>query len=258
MSRTIAVVLTFVLLGASAVVVSYSSRPATIDSSVRSAKQRARQVLNQQRVATLSDNTIPTVSGRRVSDRFPNIDLIDHRGRQLRFYDDLVRDRAVCIVFFYTRCTGSCPGTTATLKRLRKNLKHEFAADELTFISLTLEPDVDTPEELQEYMARYGIQDDNSLPDWVYATGNFEELDRLRRSLGVYDLDPIIDADKTEHAAIMTFGNDRTNRWAALPAEMKTSYLTKALTRIAGNSDRQRYSAAAKLGDVARQNVHVK
>lgn len=195
------------------------------------------------RVSLLSDEEIETVKGPRISDRFPNIDLIDHRGRNLKFYDDLVEDRAVCIVFFYTRCTGSCPGTTVTLKHLREGLKDEFHGEEMTFISLTLEPDVDTPEELQEYMARYGIKDDPNLPEWIYATGNYEELDGLRRSLGVYDLDPIIDADKTEHAAILTFGNDRTDRWAALPTGLKKSYLVDTIIRITGNSERQRYAS---------------
>lgn len=198
------------------------------------------------RVSLLNDDKIKGVRGPRISDRFPNIDLIDHRGRQLKFYDDLVEDRAVCIVFFYTRCTGSCPGTTVTLKHLREGLKNEFKGEEMTFISLTLEPDVDTPEELREYMDRYGIKDNPDLPEWIYATGDYEELDELRRSLGVYDLDPIIDADKTEHAAILTFGNDRTNRWAALPTGLKKSYLVDTIIRITGNSERQRYASALK------------
>lgn len=204
------------------------------------------------RIVILATTQIPAVSGTRTSDRFPNIDLLDHRGRHLKFYDDLLRDRCVCIVFFYTRCTGSCPGTTVTLKQLRRKLKNEFAADEFTFISLTLEPDIDTPEELREYMARYQIEDDESLPDWVYATGDYEELDRLRRSLGVYDLDPIIDADKSEHAAIITFGNDRTNRWAALPTGIKPGYLTDTIIRIAGNTERQRYATAVAGGPVQK------
>ena len=197
------------------------------------------------RTASLSSAPIATVTGPRVSDRFPNIDLIDHRGRRVKFYDDLVKDRCVCIVFFYTRCTGSCPGTTTTLKRVRAALKDEFTNKEFAFISLTLEPDVDTPEELREYMDLYGVRDEATQPDWIYATGDFNELDDLRRSLGVYDLDPIIDADKTEHAAIITFGNDRTNRWAALPTGLKTDYLTDTLIRIVGDSQRQCYGAAA-------------
>ncbi len=196
------------------------------------------------RAATLETYRIPTVEGPRVSDRFPNTDLIDQHGRKLKFYDDLVKDHSVCIVFFYTRCVGSCPGTTVTLKQIRKAIADEFPNDEFRFISLTLEPDVDSPEELQEYMDRYHISEDPSLPEWIYATGKFDEVDHLRRELGVYDLDPIIDADKTEHAAIVTFGNDRTNRWAALPVGMGVGKVAETIVRITGNTPRQRYTTA--------------
>ncbi len=203
----------------------------------------------QSRMTGLNTEQIPAATGARTSDRFPNIELLDHRGRHLKFYDDLVRDRSVCIVFFYTRCTGSCPGTTVALKQLRENLRGEFPAEDFAFISLTLEPEVDTAEELREYMARYQIDnDDETLPDWVYATGDYEELDGLRRSLGVYDLDPDIDANKAEHAAIITFGNDRTNRWAALPTGIQPGYLTDTIIRIAGNSQRQRYASVIAAG----------
>ena len=207
------------------------------------------ELMNAQRVSTLAETTIPAVRGPRVSDRFPNISLVNHRGENIQFYDDLVKDRSVCIVFFYTRCVGSCPGTTVALKHLRRELASEFDNENLKLISLTLEPDIDSPEELREYMDRYGIDDDPSLPDWVYATGDFEELDTLRRSLGVYDLDPIIDADKTEHAAILTFGNDRTDRWAALPVGMNRSDMIKAMVRILGNNSRQSYREVAKISE---------
>lgn len=197
----------------------------------------------RERVHELSDNRIPTVEGSRVSDKFSNIRLLDQHGRHLRFYDDLIKDRSVCIVFFYTRCTGSCPGTTVSLKKIRKAIASEFPGDDFKFISLTLEPDVDTPDELQEYMDRYRISDDPNLPEWIYATGDFEEVDGLRRELGVYDLDPVIDADKTEHAAIVTFGNDRTDRWAALPVGMGERKVAETIVRITGNTNRQRYAS---------------
>jgi len=42
----------------------------------------------------------------RYSDKFPDIELVDHEGRKHRFYSDLVRDRIVVIQFLYTVCTG--------------------------------------------------------------------------------------------------------------------------------------------------------
>jgi protein SCO1/2 len=210
------------------------------------ADRLALEAFNLERVNSFSAEEYEDVEGDRVSDRFPDIDLIDHRGRSLQFYSDLVEDRCVCLIYFYTRCVGSCPVTTQVVKKLRKDLAEEFSNDEFLFVSLTLEPEVDSPEELQTYMKIHEIEDNENLPDWIYATGDFEELDSLRRTLGLYDLDPIIDADKTEHAAILTFGNDRLDRWAALPVDMNYDQLKQAMIRIMGSSPRQRYASAAQ------------
>ncbi len=208
---------------------------------------------NNIRVASLSTDDYETVLDARVSDRFPDIDLLDHRGRKLQFYTDLVEDRCVCIIYFYTRCVGSCPITTQVVKKLRKDMAETFG-DDLLFVSLTLEPEVDSPQELQTYMKLHGIEDDPDLPEWIYATGDFEELDALRRNLGIYDIDPIIDADKTEHAAILTFGNDRLDRWAALPVGMDYRQLKSAMTRIMGNNERQRYQSVVQYREAMMQN----
>jgi protein SCO1/2 len=192
----------------------------------------------------LPSTRYPTVTGSRVSDKFGDVELIDQSGTKVSFYSDLVMDRCVCIVFFYTRCEGSCPTTMLTLKRLRHDLSLTFDEEEMVFVALTLEPEVDTPEELQAYMDRYEIKPEEKQAGWVFATGSFEDIEGLRRSLGIYDLDPIIDADKTEHASIVTFGNDRLDRWAALPADMDYKQLLTGMTRTMGNSRSQAFPEA--------------
>ena len=44
------------------------------------------------------------VNGKRA---FPNITLVNHRGENVRFYDDLIKDRRVFVYFIYTRCEGT-------------------------------------------------------------------------------------------------------------------------------------------------------
>jgi hypothetical protein len=74
-----------------------------------------------------------------------------------------------------------------------------------------------------------------------------EQLEQLRRPLGLFKLDAARDADKTEHAATLTFGNDRLNRWSALPVGMNDDQLQSAMCRMMGNSARQRYSAVSQF-----------
>src|SRR5262245_60055314 len=54
---------------------------------------------------------------------FPNVVLQTHEGKEVRLYDDLIRDKAVTINFMYTQCAdGQCPLITANLVRVQKLL----------------------------------------------------------------------------------------------------------------------------------------
>ena len=47
--------------------------------------------------------------------RFPNTLLTTHEGKQVKFYDDLVRDKVVAVNMMYTECKGICPGSRKVL-----------------------------------------------------------------------------------------------------------------------------------------------
>src|SRR5437867_2245507 len=71
---------------------------------------------------------------------FPNLALTPHEGRQVRFYDDLIKDKIVTINFMYKQCEdGRCPVTTANLVRVQKLLGSRVGHDILTY-SFTLAP----------------------------------------------------------------------------------------------------------------------
>ena len=235
------------LLGGSAAVflITLQSREALRHESAENVQQLPSR--NEARVAELSIDPFVAEEGSRSSARFPNVQLVDQSGRKVRFYDDVVRNRSVCINFFYTQCNGNCPGTTSTIKKLRRDLAAQFDNDALVLISISLDPENDQPEALERDRKAYGIIDNSDLPAWYFATGDKEELEQLRRSLGLFELDATRDADKTEHAATLTFGNDRVNRWSALPVGMNYDQLKTAMCRMMGNSARQRYSSVSQF-----------
>ena len=176
----------------------------------------------------------PRTRSGKVSERFPNIVLRTQCGTQVRFYDDIVKDRIVLINFMYTTCSDICPGTTQNLVEVYDYLAGRMGRDML-MLSISIDPEVDTPDALM----RYTVIFDGPKPGWLFLTGDYAEIDRLRRSLGVYDLDPVVDADKTQHSGILTFGNDRTNQWAALPAMMDSKGLARTILRITRDPKRK-------------------
>lgn len=160
--------------------------------------------------------------------RFPNPALVDQDGRTVRFYDDLVRGRVVMVNFSYTRCAGACPRATAQLLAVQRLLGDRFGRD-FTLLTLSLDPEHDTPEAMRRYLAAHGAR-----PGWSWLTGRREDIDAIRRFVGFTDRDPALDADRTRHTTLVLLGNDRTGRWSSMPALVRPEQIVEALFRTAG------------------------
>lgn len=167
-----------------------------------------------------------TVAGSRRP--FPNFRLVAHDGRKVRFYDDLVRGRLVLVNFAYTNCEGSCPVSLSVLLATRRLLATRLgAAPDL--VTVTLDPERDTPGVLARFVAGHG-----SPPGWTCVTGPAHALETLRRYLGFYDPDPRVDADRSQHGALVAIGDDRRGRWQVASTRASAPELAKLALRAAG------------------------
>ena len=177
--------------------------------------------------STLGENGGVHQASHRQSERFSSIALTTQHGEPVRFYDDLVRGRTVIVNLMYTSCGESCPADMAALAKLNELLGPRMGRD-ILMLSLSIDPVGDTPERLKAYWQTFGAK-----PGWLFLTGKPAAVDQLRRELGAYDLDPAIDADPRQHAGFITVGNDRSDRWTALPLHMHTRQLVGTILRIA-------------------------
>lgn len=176
-----------------------------------------------------------------ISDRYPDVGLTNQFGQPVRFHTDLVNGRAMIINTMYTSCEGTCPGTSATLQGLRDDLAPLFGRS-MVIASISIDPTRDSPAALREYAAAYGAdrpRDDRC--EWHFLTGAAAAIDRLRRGLGFFDLDPAVDADPSRHAAMLLIGNPPADRWATLPAGLRRPLLIETIRRVCGTSFEQRY-----------------
>ena len=90
------------------------------------------------------EQTLSAQARRRIQEQhLPNIVLTSHEGKQVRFYDDLVKGKAVTLNFFYTHCDEICPLVTANLAKVQKILGSQVGRD-IHMYSFTLKPEEDT------------------------------------------------------------------------------------------------------------------
>jgi protein SCO1/2 len=163
---------------------------------------------------------------RKQTDKLPNVLLKTQHGKAVRFYEDLVRDRTVLINLMYTGCGDICPANTAQLVALHERLGARVGAD-ITLLSVSIDPG-DSPERLERYWRAFGAR-----PGWLFLTGAPADVERLRRGLGLYDLDPGIDDDPAQHSGMLVVGNDRADQWLTLPVMTETDLLAVAVMRVA-------------------------
>src|SRR5262245_11530978 len=155
--------------------------------------------------------------------RLPNVRLVTHEGRHVRFYDDLVRDRKVVIMFMYAHCQGICLPVTHNLVEVQRRLGDRVGRD-LHFYSITLKPWQDTPEVLARYAEKNGVG-----PGWQFLTGRRHDCELLRRRLGFTDPDPVLDADPRNHAGNILYGNEPLMLWAACPGQANPDWIVTAI-----------------------------
>lgn len=143
------------------------------------------------------------VTGNDDADRqyFSDVKLKNQFGEEMRFYSDLLRDKVVVIDVFFARCTGSCPVMSTTMSRLQEHLGDHVGKD-VNLISITVDPEHDTPETLGDYADRFGAR-----RGWYFLSGAPEEVHQVLKRIGNDVGRP------DEHKTIMLVGNVPTRLW---------------------------------------------
>ena len=155
----------------------------------------------------------------------PNVELTTHEGKVVRFYDDLVKGRIVAINFMFATCREACLAATEHLVAAQRALRENMRQD-VRFLSISLEPESDTPERLRGYALAHGAG-----RGFYFLTGRRADVELLRHKLGAYDLDPVVDADRTQHAGIVILGNEPRARWKAISALSNPVRIRQAIER---------------------------
>jgi cytochrome oxidase Cu insertion factor (SCO1/SenC/PrrC family)/cytochrome c551/c552 len=138
---------------------------------------------------------------RRGAEFFTNLPVVNQDGQQLKFYDDLIKDKIVVVMFIYTSCTDICPLTTARMTVIEDKLGPLIGKD-FFIISMTVDPEVDTPEKLKAYSKAFATG-----PGWTFVTGKPEDIRAINHRLG--ERSKVL----SEHRNEIVLGNDVTGEW---------------------------------------------
>lgn len=157
-------------------------------------------------------------------ERFTNALLRTHEGKQVRFYDDLIRGRQVMINLMYASCEGFCPTVTAKLIKVYEAMKDRMGKD-LFLYSMTIKPEDDDPEALMHFAEMHNAL----LPGWTFLTGDPYDMETIRFRL--FRMDHIaIDLDPNSHTTSLRIINDATNRWVEVNPMVSMHTILKVIS----------------------------
>jgi protein SCO1 len=113
---------------------------------------------------------------------FSDLTWTDQDGQPFDF--TALAGRTVLVNFIFTRCPTVCPAQTAMLARVQARLEPSERRS-LQFVSVSLDPDHDTPEALHAFAQRHGL---HALP-WSFVRSSKPDLERLQQRLFLYAKD---------------------------------------------------------------------
>lgn len=134
----------------------------------------------------------------------PDVALIDTRRDHHQFQRALHgSERPLILQFIYTTCPGVCPLLSSLIADL------ESASDPSVAMfrrwSISIDPEHDTPERLDEYALTFG-----TVADWSLMTGASDDIDALRKSFDVYQY------NKMDHEPTTFVWPGRGDTWLRL------------------------------------------
>jgi protein SCO1/2 len=109
----------------------------------------------------------------------PELSLTTQDGQRLSLTE--LRGKVVAVTFIYASCTDTCPLLTAKMASLQAALGADFGP-KVFFLSITVDPERDTPAVLQRYAQGHGA----NFAGWAFLTGTLAEIRQVARRYGIY------------------------------------------------------------------------
>ncbi|MGJ8639811.1 MAG: SCO family protein [Opitutaceae bacterium] len=117
-------------------------------------------------------------------DYIPNFAMIDQDGEFMQIRE--LQGKAFVLNFIFTRCTvpKMCPASTTRMSDLQK-AAGEAGLDDLEFVTITFDPEFDSPGILRQYAKGYGVELDN----FHLLTGTSQLVQDLLRQFGILTME---------------------------------------------------------------------
>lgn len=129
-----------------------------------------------------------------------DLELWDQDGKKVKFKSDVIGDKVVAIVPFYTTCTTAYPILIFIFTRLQEMLGDRLGKNVL-LISISVDPKTDIPIRLKAFARKQ-----KARPGWIFLSGELNNLATVLSGIGVqYIVGQSL--DEHQHIPLTLVGN---------------------------------------------------
>ncbi len=151
-----------------------------------------------------------------------------------KFGTEELSGSVVLVNFIFTRCPSVCPVMTKSMSQVQERLK--ATAKSIQLVSITVDPENDTPEVLKKYAHSYGARHQT----WNFLTGSKEEIRKIvvenfktaleaEPSADTSDMSPAFDIAHSEHFVLI----DQVGRIRAYEKVHSSSDINRLIKQFA-------------------------
>ncbi|MBW8521785.1 SCO family protein [Chryseobacterium chendengshani] len=133
--------------------------------------------------------------------KVPEFELTNQNSRKISNKDML--GKVYLVEFFFSRCPTICPVMNSNMKFIQ----HEINSPDFGIISISIDPDNDTPEILKEHAKMIGV---NSL-NWHFLTGKRSYIGDLADQFNIYVGDESDEGESLNHSGMIALVDQEGN-----------------------------------------------
>lgn len=150
----------------------------------------------------------------------PDVSLVDVEGRTTSLRSELAAGTPVMLNFVFTTCTTICPAMSAIFADVQQQLEPDEGA--LRLVSISIDPEQDTPAKLKAYAGRF-----HAGAGWHLLTGKSADVIAAARAFGAWR------GDKTNHTPATYLRAATGNTWVRVDGFASAAELVREYRGLA-------------------------
>lgn len=154
--------------------------------------------------------------------QMPDVKLVDSNGKLVSLRSSLGGGNPVMLNFIFTTCNTICPVTSATFSSVQEKFGPEHS--KLRMVSISIDPEHDTPSRLDAYAKKFGAG-----AQWSMLTGSVENSIAVQRAFDAYT------GDKMNHRPVTFMRKGLNKPWLRIDGFASADDLLREYRKLASN-----------------------